>query len=91
MQHALIFPPAKNWRTTLHYLITDACGAGGVPYCHAYRAHFCLLIFLRNDSANRHILGCGEQEVGPITPKFELERDVCTLHLIAKFYYFCKT
>jgi len=50
-----------------------------------------LLIFLRNDSANRHILGCGEQEVGPITPKFELERDVCTLHLIAKFYYFCKT
>jgi len=25
--------------------------------------------------------------VGPMTPKFELERDFCTLHLTAKFHH----
>jgi len=30
-------------------------------YCHACHAHIRLLIFLRSDSANRHIVGCGAQ------------------------------
>jgi len=35
--------------------------------------------FLSSDSANRHILGGGD-------PKLELGRDLCTMHLIAKFH-----
>ena len=30
-----------------------------------------LVDFLRIDSANRHVLACGDQTVGPMTPKFE--------------------
>jgi len=67
--------------TQLHYLFTDECG--GVAH---YHAHMHLLIFLRSDSANRHILGCGDPGVGPVIPKFELRRDVRTMHLTAKFH-----
>jgi len=74
----LIFSLASNWQMTqLHYLLTD--GWGGVAHCHACRVHIHLLIFLRSDSANCHILGCRDPGVGPITPKFELGRDFCTV------------
>jgi len=43
------------------------------------------LFLLRNDSAKRHILGCGEPGVRPMTPKFELRWEFCILHLSAKF------
>jgi len=43
--------------------------------------------FLHSDSATRHILGCGDPGMGPMTPKFELGRDFCTVHLIAKFHH----
>ena len=52
---------------------------------HACHAHIRLVTFLRSDSANGHILGVWGPEVGPRSPKFELERDVCTVHLTAKF------
>jgi len=38
-------------------------------------------------SANRHILGCGEPRGGAYDPKFELRRDFCTVHLMAKFHH----
>jgi len=48
-----------------------------------------LVDFLRSDSAKRHILGCGDPEVGPMSPndppKFELGRYFYTVHLSAKF------
>jgi len=73
----------------ISYLLKDVLPVAwqSVAYCHAYHAHIRLLIFLHNDSVNRRILGCGDQGVWPITPKFELGRDVCSLHLIAKFHY----
>jgi len=40
--------------------------------------------FLHNDSAKGHNFGCGTR-VGPMTPKFELRRDFCTVHLATKF------
>jgi len=43
--------------------------------------------FLCGDSANCHILGCGNTGVGPMTPKFELRWDFCTMYLTAKFHY----
>jgi len=43
--------------------------------------------FLRSDSANRRILGCGVPGVGPMSPKFELGRYFCTMHQIAKFHH----
>jgi len=42
------------------------------------------MIFLRSESANRHILGRGDPGV---TPKFELGRDFCTMYLTAKFHH----
>ena len=52
-----------------------------VPCPHAF------VDFLRSDSANRHILGCGEPRGGAYDPKFELRRDFCTVHLMAKFHH----
>jgi len=66
------------------YLLTDVVA---VAHCHACHTHIRLLIFLRSDSANRHILGCGDPGMGPMTPKFELGRDFCTMHLTAKFHH----
>jgi len=43
--------------------------------------------FLRSESANRHILGCGDPWVGPMTPKFEPRQDFCTVHVTAKFHH----
>jgi len=52
------------------------------------RHHIRLLIFcVVSDLANRHILGCGDPGMEPITPKFELGGDFCTLDLIAKFHH----
>jgi len=34
------------------------------------------VVFLRSDSANRHILGCG-----PVTPKFEVGLEFCTIQI----------
>jgi len=42
--------------------------------------------FLHSDSANGHILGCEDPGVGLVTPKFELGRDFCTMHVTAKFH-----
>jgi len=42
--------------------------------------------FLCSDSAHRHILGCGDPRMGPVTPKFELGRDFCAMHLTTKFH-----
>jgi len=43
-QHALIFPPAYNWRTTqLHYLFTDGCG--DVDHCQACHARYAKDVF----------------------------------------------
>jgi len=58
-----------------------------MAHCHACHAHIRVLIFLRSDSANRHILWCGDPGVGPLTLKFELGRDFCTMHLAAKFHH----
>jgi len=73
--------------TQLHYLFTDVCG--GMAHCHACHTHIRLLIFLRSDSANRHILGCGHPVVGPMTHKLKLGRDFCTTYLnaTAKFHH----
>jgi len=82
----MIFTPAWNWWTTqLHYLFTDGCG--GVANCHTCHAHIRFVDFLRSDSANRHIFGCGDPWVGPMTPRFELGQDFCTVHLTAKFHH----
>jgi len=43
--------------------------------------------FLNDFSANCHILGCRDPRVRPMTPKFELGRDFCTMHLTAKFHH----
>jgi len=43
--------------------------------------------FLCSDSANRHILWCGDSGVGPMTPKLAIGRDCCTMHLTAKFHH----
>ena len=51
--------------------------------CHA---HIRLLVFLRSDSANCHIMVCGDPWVGPMTPRFELGQDFCTVHLTVKFH-----
>jgi len=42
---------------------------------------------LRNDSAKRNILWCEEPRGGPMTPKFELWRELYTMHLAAKFHH----
>jgi len=42
---------------------------------------FCVV----SDSANRDIFEVWGPGVGPMTPKFELGRDFCTMHLTAKF------
>ena len=39
---------------------------------------------MRHDSAKRHILGVAHAE-GTMTPKFELSRDFCAMHLPPKF------
>ena len=72
----------RNGGRQLHYLFTDGCG--GVAHCHA---NIRLLIFCISDSANHHILGRGDPGVGPMTPRFELRRDFCTVHLTAKFHH----
>ena len=41
--------------------------------------------FVQNDSAKRHILGCVDPGVGATTPKLELGREFCTMHLAIKF------
>jgi len=43
--------------------------------------------FLHSDSANRHILGCGDPGMGPMTPKLKLGGDFCTVHITAKFHH----
>jgi len=68
----------------LHYLFTDGCG--GVAHCYACHAHI-RLFFLHSDSAKCHNVGCGDPGVGPMTPKFEVGRYFCTMHLIAKFHH----
>ena len=35
-------------------------------------------------TAKRHILGCWDPGVGPITPKFELGQDFCTMYVATK-------
>jgi len=42
--------------------------------------------FLRSDSANCHILAYGDPRLGPMTHKFELGWDFCTMHLTNKFH-----
>jgi len=85
-KHALIFPPAKNWRTTqLHYLFTDGCG--GVAHCQACHAHIRLLIFLRVTQQTATFWDVGTHEWGLWPLKFELGRDFCTMHLTAKFHH----
>jgi len=64
--------------TQLHYLFTDGCG--GVAHCHTCHAHICLLIFC---IVTQHFV----PEAGPMTPKFELGQDFCTMHLTAKFHH----
>ena len=44
------------------------------PLPHLPRPHP-FVDFLGSDSANRHILGCGDPSGGPTTPKFELWQD----------------
>jgi len=51
------------------------------------QTHIRLLIFLRSDSASRHILGRGDPGVGPMTPKFDHWRDFCTRHLTTEFHH----
>jgi len=59
-QHALIFTPAQNWRTTqLHYLFTDGCG--GMAHCHAH-IHF---IFAQWLSRPPHFRGIQELGLWP--------------------------
>jgi len=41
---------------------------------------------LRNDSA-KHYFGVWGPRVGPVTPKFELGRDFCTVHLATMFHH----
>ena len=43
--------------------------------------------FLRSDSVNCHILGCGDPGVGPMILKFELGWHFCIMHLTAKFHH----
>jgi len=54
--------------------------------CHA---HIRLLIFcvVTQQTAKFWGVGTGDPGVGPMTPKFELERDFCTVHLTAKFHH----
>ena len=57
------------------------------PLLHLPGSH-AFVNFLRCDSANRHILGVWRPRAsGPMTPKFELGRDFCTMHLTAKFHH----
>jgi len=56
--------------TQLRYLFTDGCGG--------------VLIFLRSEQTAT-FWGCWDPGVGPMTPKFELGRDFCRLHLTPKF------
>jgi len=56
----------------LHYLL--------MPRPHPF------VNFLHSELANRHILGCGDPGVGPMTPKLELGRHFCTMHLAVMFH-----
>jgi len=66
------------------YLLTDvvawltATSATPTPVCW---------FFLRSDSANRQISGREDPGVRPMTPKFELGRYFCTVHVTAKFHH----
>jgi len=49
-------------------------------------AHIALFTFAQWLSKMPHF-GYGELEVEPMTPKFELWQDICTMHLVAKFHH----
>jgi len=51
------------------------------------RPHLFVAFCLRTDSGNRHIFGCENPGVGPMTPKFELGQDFCRVHLTTKSHH----
>jgi len=82
-QHALIFGTSVELAddTTALLIYWQMWWHGPVPRLYPFDD------FLHTDSANRHILGCGDPSAGPVIPKFELGRHVCTMLLTANFHH----
>jgi len=55
-----------------------------LPRSHPFADFFCVVT---QQTAKFWGVGTGDPGVGPMTPKFELERDFCTVHLTAKFHH----
>jgi len=57
-----------------------------MAHCHACHAHIHLLIFWVVTQQTTTFWGVGPRG-GAYDPKFELRRDLCTVHLTAKFHH----
>jgi len=54
------------------------------PLATSTPVYFCIMT-----QQNVTFLEYGDLGMGPTTPKFELGRDFCTLHLVTKFQWNC--